>query len=459
LLLKRTLYGTCQAAIQFWKKLCTVMVLIAAKRSKADVCLFYQWTAAGLLVYLSWVDDILIAGRKEDVLKAKRALARHFTLDEQGEMMEYVGCQIEHDRKNRWMRMTQPVMVQSFKDEFELPDEAPLLPAPPGEVLTRIAGEPLDAKQSSKYRSGTGKLMHMMKWTRHEILNRVRELSRFMAAPTSLHLARMFRVMNYVRHTAQFGNYINPGLIWDGLNRNIEFIISGRSDAEYASDPETRRSVSGGTVFLCNTVIFAFSRMQKCVTLSVTEAEFVAAVEVVQNMLFAWRVLSSMGLKVRMPMVIEVDNKGAVDLVNSWTATGRTRHIATRINFLRELKEQGLISVNWISNVGMSSDIFTKNVGGKDFYKHRDVYVREDPSVPCVEAPTTTTYPVGEGVGACSPSADSGGDIEGDPGLEQRTGSVVEHVKGADADVDVRMDVDLVGNVPGIEGSKKADTD
>jgi hypothetical protein len=140
-------------------------------------------------------------------------------------------------------------------------------------------------------------------------------------------------------------------------------------------------------------------------------------------------------LKVKLPFVIEVDNKGAVDLANSWTATGRTRHIATRINFLRELKEQGLISINWISNVWMSSDIFTKNVGGKDFYKHRDVYVREDPSVPCVEAPTTTTYPVGEGVGACSPSADSGGDIEGDPGLEQKTGSVVEHVIGADADV------------------------
>jgi hypothetical protein len=71
----------------------------------------------------------------------------------------------------------------------------------------------------------------------------------------------------------------------------MEFVISGRSDAEYASDPETRRSFSGGTVFLCDAVIFAFSRMQKCVTLSVTEAEFVVAVEVVQNILFAWRVL------------------------------------------------------------------------------------------------------------------------------------------------------------------------
>jgi hypothetical protein len=56
--------------------------------------------------------------------------------------------------------------------------------------------------------------------------------------------------------------------------------------------------------------------MQKCVTLSVTEAEFVAAVEVVQNMLFAWRVIDSMGLKVKLPMEIQVDYKGAVGLAN-----------------------------------------------------------------------------------------------------------------------------------------------
>jgi hypothetical protein len=125
-------------------------------------------------------------------------------------------------------------------------------------------------------------------------------------------------------------------------------------------------------------------------------------------MLFACRVLESIGLLVEKPMVIEVDNKGAVDLVNSWTATGRTRHIATRINFLRELKEEGTISVRWISNVAMSSDIFTKNVGGYDFYRHRDVYVREDPSVSCVAA-STMTNPVGEGVGVRIHSNESTG--------------------------------------------------
>jgi hypothetical protein len=189
----------------------------------------------------------------------------------------------------------------------------------------------------------------------------------------------MYKVMNYVKQNASLGNFIMPNVVWNGVDREFAFAISGRSDSEYAADPDTRHSVSGGTVFLAGSVICTFSRMKKCVTLSVTEAEFVAAVEVIQNMLFSWRVLSSIGLMVTLPMIVEVDNKGAVDLANSWTATGRTRHIASRINFVRELKEEGVITVQWLSNQQMSSDIFTKNVGGSDFARHRDVYVRDTP--------------------------------------------------------------------------------
>jgi hypothetical protein len=76
-------------------------------------------------------------------------------------------------------------------------------------------------------------------------------------------------------------------------------------------------------------------------------------------------------------MVLEMDNKGTVDLVNNWSATGHTRHICTKIYFLRELKEEGLLKVVWLPNEHMLSDIFTKNVGGIDFHKHYKVYVGE----------------------------------------------------------------------------------
>ena len=50
-------------------------------------------------------------------------------------------------------------------------------------------------------------------------------------------------------------------------------------------------------------------------------------------------VLESIQLKVKLPMVLEIDNKDTVDLANNWSVGGRTQHIDVCQVFLRELKE------------------------------------------------------------------------------------------------------------------------
>jgi hypothetical protein len=198
LLLLKTLYGTKQAAKAFWLKLLEAFYGMKYTRSKADPCLYFKWTLLGLVLWISWVDDCLIAGKREAVQKAKAEMMARFDCDEVGELKEYVGCKIDFNREEGWIKLTQPVLMQSFQDEFELDEsDRPRTPATPGEVLQK--GQPEDevpAVEQSTYRSGTGKLLHMMKWTRPEILNAVRELSRFMAGATRAHMKAMYRVMN-----------------------------------------------------------------------------------------------------------------------------------------------------------------------------------------------------------------------------------------------------------------------
>ncbi len=69
------------------------------------------------------------------------------------------------------------------------------------------------------------------------------------------------------------------------------------------------------------------SSMQKSVALSVCEAEQTAGVLCAQAMLYDWNVLKSMGLKGKLPMTVEIDNKGAVDVANNWSIGGHTRHV------------------------------------------------------------------------------------------------------------------------------------
>jgi hypothetical protein len=343
-------------------------------RSKADPCLFFKWTAVGLVLWVTWVDDCLVCGDKEAVMEAKKDLMSRFDCDEVGELTEYIGCKVE--RGDGYLRLTQPVLLQSFEDEFDIPNmKIPNTPAVPGQVLRSAASETalMDSQMQSKFRSGTGKLLHLMKWSRPDVLNSVRELSRFMTGATAAHLSAMYRVMRFCLATRDRGLTLRPRCKWDG-SKDFEFELEGESDSTYASD-ENAKSVGGHGTLLCGAPISMKSKTQATSSLSVTESELISAVSCVQDLLFEKRVLESLGLKVKVPMVLRVDNKGVVDLVNNWSVGGRTRHITTKANFLRELKEEGVLKVIWFSTNSNSSDMFTKNLMGPVFEKHSAVYV------------------------------------------------------------------------------------
>ena len=379
LLLKKTIYGLKQAAFAFWKALLKAFRAMNFNRSKADPCLYYAWTKHGLVTWISWVDDCLVCGTKEGVRIAKAKMMKQFDCDEVGNMDEYVGCKVDRNFEDGTIKFTQPVMIQSFSDEFELPEgKAPNTPATPGQFL--VKGDDatnLKQEQQTKYRSGVGKLLHMMRWSRPEILNAVRELSRYMSGATPAHMKAMLRLMKYCTGTPERGWTLKPNRKWDGSPKH-KFIISGLSDSDYAKDVDTRRSVTGTAVFLEGSCIGARSSTQKTVALSVTEAELNAAAQCAQDMLFAMRVIESLGLQVQKPMILKVDNKGAHDIAHNWSIGGRTRHIDVRINFLRELKEEGILELDWLPGEENASDLFTKNLQGPLFEKHTATFVGID---------------------------------------------------------------------------------
>ncbi len=138
---------------------------------------------------------------------------------------------------------------------------------------------------------------------------------------------------------------MKPTRKWDGTNQ-FKFKIKGRSDSDYAKDTQTRQSILGYMIFLEDAPVMHRSAMQKAVALSSWKAELNAAVLCVQDMLYAKNLIELIGLKVELPMKLEIDNKGAVDLINSFSVWGCTRHINVKQCFLRELKETKQLVVN-----------------------------------------------------------------------------------------------------------------
>jgi hypothetical protein len=135
--LKKCIYGLKQATMAFWRKLLLCMKSIGMMWSTADPCLYHKWGEEGLVLIVSWIDDNLIIGSKKVVEKTKKDIMERFDCKDCGDIEEYMGCKIV--RTKNLLKFTQPVLMQSYNDEFELPKMSYRTPAPAGSVL--VAGK------------------------------------------------------------------------------------------------------------------------------------------------------------------------------------------------------------------------------------------------------------------------------------------------------------------------------
>ena len=150
------------------------------QRSGADPCMYFRWFDLGLVVWLSWIDDCMVWGPEELVKVAKNEFIQMFECDDVGDVDEYVGCKIVRNYDENSFKFTQPVMIQSFKDEYDTKEtRTSATPAEPGSVLVKAMPEDKVGKeQHTYYRSGVGKLLHMMRWSRPDVQNAKRDCSR-----------------------------------------------------------------------------------------------------------------------------------------------------------------------------------------------------------------------------------------------------------------------------------------
>ena len=93
---------------------------------------------------------------------------------------------------------------------------------------------------------------------------------------TQVHFDAMLWVMKYCMDMPKHGLTLKPKGRWDG-SKNYHFVISGKSDSDYAKCPKTRKSVTGIRVFLYGALVIFKSATQKRAATSVCEAELYAA--------------------------------------------------------------------------------------------------------------------------------------------------------------------------------------
>jgi hypothetical protein len=148
------------------------------------------------------------------------------------------------------------------------------------------------------------------------------------------------------------------------------------TDSDWAGDKDTRLSVTGYVLFLMNVPILWKSKAQKSLALSSSEAEYYALSEAAKDIKFVHMLLTSMGMKVILPIVVKVDNVGAIFMTENISTSGRTKHLDLRTRYVNTMAEEGFIKFEFVRSAQNKSDHLTKNVTGEIYEAHVNDYVK-----------------------------------------------------------------------------------
>ena len=210
---------------------------------------------------------------------------------------------------------------------------------------------------NSTYRAAIGSLLYISTNTRLDIAAVTSILSRKVSKPTVRDWNEVKRVMRYLKGTDQLMLVLGTGTNTQTLSTTIYV------DADWAGDCVDRKSNSGYALYLGGALVNWSCRKQQSVSLSSTEAEYVALSEACQEVIVLRRLLSSIGKPAENATMIYEDNQSAIKLVNADRVTRRSKHIETRHHYVRELQQKQEISVQYCPTEHMIADILTKPLG------------------------------------------------------------------------------------------------
>ena len=69
-----------------------------------------------------------------------------------------------------------------------------------------------------------------------------------------------------------------------------------------------------------------------------------------------------MKINVKLPIIVNVDNIGAVFMANNKSTNSRTKHVDIRTKYVNQYVEDGIIKVVFVKSEDNVADIFTKNL-------------------------------------------------------------------------------------------------
>jgi hypothetical protein len=358
--LEKALYGLRQAPRAWNAKLDKELIALGFVRSKLEHAVYKRSSSKSFLIVGVYVDDLIISGPSVgDILKFKTKMRRKFSMSDLGLLSYYLGIEVKQgggaitlSQSAYALKILENANMKNC-NSCDTPMECRL-------KLSKVKGE--DAIDSTAYRSLIGSLRYIVN-TRPDLAYAVGVVSRYMEAPGKQHWLAVKRILRYLKGTVGYGCMYTRG--------ELQPMLLGYSDSDFAGDVEDRRSTSGAVYFLGKSLVTWSSQKQKIVALSSCEAEYVAAAAAACQGIWLSQLIADMLGTKEATVKLLMDNMSAIALSKNPVHHERSKHIDTKYHFLRECMEDGKVEVDHIGTAEQLADIFTKSLGRVKFIELR----------------------------------------------------------------------------------------
>ena len=364
-----SVYGSKQGAHDWHAEVKDFFISIGYSVSQADEALFYKIEDDKFTIVAAATDDFSVFADSSDTANflIQKQLTERFEISDLGPINWLLGVKITRDFAAHTISLGQQAYIEQILSRFGLAD-ARVATTPMEASIdlnfdsTHVSAIILTPTEKTKYREMIGCLMYAAVMTRPDIAFAVSNLSQYLDAPRTTHILAVTRVFRYLSGTKDFK------LVLGGPDPTI----FGYSDSDWASQIH-RHSISGFAFFVGLGVVSWSSKKQPIVTLSSTEAEYVALTHSSKDIIWIQKLLNEFSsiFSFAFPTTLYCDNQGAIRLSKDSTFHGRTKHIDVHFHFIRQTVSLGHISLTYCPTDDMIADIFTKPLSRYKFEKFR----------------------------------------------------------------------------------------
>ncbi|KAL2228641.1 UNVERIFIED_CONTAM: Retrovirus-related Pol polyprotein from transposon RE2 [Sesamum indicum] len=353
--LERSIYGLKQASRQWNVELTAKLKDFGFRQSGHDHCLFTKGTHDDFLALLVYVDDMLVmASSLASIESVKQYLHSLFTIKDLGDARYFLGLEI--GRNSDGIFVAQSKYIQDIVRDTGLTSAKSVsTPLPLGLKLSADAGALFP--DPDRFRRLVGRLLYLG-FTRPDISYSVQQLSQYLSHPCDRHWKAALHVVRYLKGAPSKGLF---------LPSNSSLELMGYCDADWASCPDSRRSLTGFCVFFGDALISWKTKKQSTVSRSTAEAEYRSMATLVCELRWLSFLLSDFGISISLPIRLYCDNQAALHIMANPVFHERTKHIEIDCHVVRNAYTEGFIAPSHVRSSLQLADLFTKVLGVKTF--------------------------------------------------------------------------------------------